>query len=177
MPHASRLIFISTILVTAHVTTAHADAWQSRLGFGYGANVIAASNGDPFAISWNFGQDLTTTDLVRLSAADGSTSWRLDVAGFRAGFATDASDNLVVTGCLQPTSVTQTPIVTKYDGATGAVLWNTSLGADGCAGAVRKDGDGNFIVAANVASTGTVVKLDGSTGAVVLSPQNPRTPG
>jgi len=119
--------------------------------------------------------------VIKFDGTSGAVLWSQAINGTEfnssdraLAVAVDGMGNVVAAGFTQNTGTGLDFTVIKFDGTSGAVLWNqaingTANGSD-VASAVAVDGAGNVVAAGFTSNTGTfedftVIKFDGTSGA------------
>jgi hypothetical protein len=164
-----------------------AEQWHGGGGLGQPPAVAIEPSGDVVAPGFT---DNTETGLdftvLKLSGHDGNQMWRTDLNGERPqssdyanAVALTSGGDIVAVGAVNhvtgPSFESSDFLVAKFDGTSGAPLWQQTIhgtltGGLNIANGVGVDAEGNVIVAGvlqNVTASTTfaVVKLDGANGA------------
>jgi hypothetical protein len=157
--------------------TANGDDAANAAAVDAAGNVVAAGS------TFNTGTGFDFT-VIKFDGSSGAVLWSQAINGTANGsdqavaVAVDGEGNVVAAGSTFNTGTGFDFTVIKFDGSSGAVLWNQAINgtADGSdqAVAVAVDGEGNVVAAGSTANTGTgadftVIKFDGSSGAVLWS--------
>lgn len=147
--------------------------------YAFGYSMIVDGNDDVLFVMAEFAGDAADTVLAKVSGIDGTIMWQKYLAD-TDNYSDDVAicldidpDNNVILAGTTATGGNTDFWVAKFNGATGAAIWQKQYDSDGCedsAGGIAVDSQGNIGVVGTSYGPGTFLglfKLDGSNGDVI----------